>query len=99
MPCDIERGEFREELELAVGQVIMNPPSHGLPGHALAQSISQPRDDDGCHRAHAAIVAALIPNMFSLVARIGSAAPIKPVAQSIDFWRTIGRSDRDSTEG
>jgi hypothetical protein len=31
MPPNIEGGERGKELEIAVGQVIMDPPGHGLP--------------------------------------------------------------------
>src|ERR1044071_1343946 len=44
MPADIERGELRKKLQLAVRQVVVNPPCHRLPDHPFVQSIDQPRD-------------------------------------------------------
>ena len=70
MPTDIESGEFRKKLKLTVGQMIVDPPSHFLPGNASCQTIYQPRNYDRCHRTHAAIVAALVPDVPRAVAFI-----------------------------
>ena len=37
VPADIEGGELREELQLAVGQVVVDPPRHCLPRHAVGR--------------------------------------------------------------
>src|SRR5205814_6786876 len=68
LPSDIERAEFREKLQLAVGEVIVDPPRHRLPWGALQQAIGEPRDDDAGHGAHAPSCIAAVPDMTRIVA-------------------------------
>jgi hypothetical protein len=42
VPTDVEGRELREELQLTVGQVVMDPPGHSDPGRALGESVDQP---------------------------------------------------------
>src|SRR5271163_1945299 len=70
VPADIERGELREEPKLAVGKIVVDPPRHRLPGNAFLQVINQPGNDYAGHRPHAAVSAALIPDMSRSIALI-----------------------------
>src|SRR6059058_1569004 len=40
VPADIECGKLRKKLQLAVRQVVVNPPRHRLPSRAVVQSIN-----------------------------------------------------------
>src|SRR3954453_13241842 len=68
VPAEIECGKLRKKLQLAVRQVVVNPPRHGLPGHAVVQSIDQPRHDDARQGSHAAVFAAPVPDMSRSIA-------------------------------
>src|SRR5262245_49786462 len=56
VPTDIESEQLRKELQLAVWQIVMNPPCHCLPARGV-HSIYQPRHNDRRQRAHAAVFA------------------------------------------
>ena len=60
--------------------------------------INQPRQDDARHRSHAAIFAALIPNMPRSIAFIGAAILEVRIAVRIHLRRSECRSDRKATE-
>jgi len=98
MPADIERGKFRKKLQFAVGQMVVDPPRHSLPAHAFIYVINQPRHDDARHRSHAAVFAALIPNMSRSIAFIGAAILEVRIAVCIYLRRSVCRSDRKATE-
>jgi hypothetical protein len=46
VPPDVECRELREELQLAVRQVVMDPPGHRSPVGAFSVSVGKPRNDD-----------------------------------------------------
>ena len=49
MPLIVECTKFWIELQMGVGQVIMNPPGQGAPVSTQAKSVSKPRyDNAGC---------------------------------------------------
>jgi len=62
VPLDVEGGELRKELKLAVRQVIMNPPGHPLPGHATVEAALKARQ-----------VKSLLSPMVSIVVAICTA--------------------------
>ena len=80
VPSDVERGVFEqgvavvEERYLRVVQMVVNPPSHGLPRHVrpLPQIIDEPRNDDAHRRALVALRVKPIP----CVARTVPVAPV-----------------------
>ena len=80
VPSDIERQKFREELQLAVGKIVVNPPRHRLPGDALGHPIDQPRHDNCRQRTHVTILITTIPRMAGAVLFVRCAAEpvIKP---------------------
>ena len=98
MPPNIKGGEIGEELEIAVGQVVMDPPGHGLPCRTGPETVDQPGHYDACDRAHAAVRAAPIPRMTSPVLLIrGTAEPVG-AAKGVDLRRPVGRADRYAPE-
>src|SRR5271165_3659815 len=94
LPADIERAELWEELQLAVGEVIVDPPRHRLPRGALQQTIGEPRDDDAGHRAHAPARIAAVPDMTRVIALVRRAIVMVRVAIRVHCMRTIRRTDR-----
>ena len=70
VPANVERCELRKELKLGVRQMIMYPPCHRLPRYILVQAINQPRHNDGGHRTHTTILAALVPNVAGAITLI-----------------------------
>jgi len=59
MPGDIEGAQLRKELEFALGQMVMKPPRHRLPGPARLHAVDQPWQGDTSHGSHAARVTAI----------------------------------------
>ena len=76
MPGDVKRGELREELHRTVGQVIVNPLGHSLPGRAALVSIGEPRDHNACRRAHAAFGVPVVEYVSCIVGLIRGAAQV-----------------------
>src|SRR3569623_1039187 len=94
--ADIEGGKLRVKLQSAVGQVVMNPPRHRLPVHALIEAVHEPRYHYCRHRTHAATLAALIPDEAPAIGFIGSAVVVMRIAEAVDFGGPIGRTDGDA---
>src|SRR5205809_3526959 len=90
MPPDIEGGKLREELQLAVLQVVMNPPGHRPPVGALGVAVREPGDDDCGKRPHASTRVALVPNVTGIVALVRRATQAMGVAEGIDRWSAVG---------
>src|SRR5215831_13058179 len=67
VPAAIECSKFWEELQLAVGEIVMNPPRHCAPVHAGRTAIGKPRHHHRRHSAHAALGIAAIPDVASIV--------------------------------
>ena len=67
---DAEGREFREELQVAVRQVIMNPLRHCPPVNALSVSVGKPGNDYCGHRAHAAASVPPIPDVAGIISLI-----------------------------
>src|SRR3954469_12334525 len=99
VPANVECRELREELELAVGQMVVNPPRHRLPSRALGDPVNEPRDDDRRHRSHAAGSVAPIPDVPRAVALVGAAALEVRVPERVHFGRAVAGPDRDAAEG
>src|SRR5580700_1770422 len=70
MPTDVEGGQFGEELELAVRQVVMDPPGKRAPISTVAVAVGKPGDDDGCHRPHGARGIATVPDVAAVIAQV-----------------------------
>ena len=68
MPADVEGGQFGEELQLAVRQVVMDPPGECAPIRAIAVAVGEPRHDDCGHRPYSAHGAATVPNVAAIIA-------------------------------
>src|ERR1700738_2542709 len=68
MPADVEGGQFGEELQLAVRQMVMDPPGKCAPIRAVAIAVGKPWHDDGCHRPHGASGIATVPNVAAIIA-------------------------------
>src|SRR5882724_11594324 len=96
MPADVERRELWKELQLAIGQMIVYPPGHRLPGGAVLQAIDQPGNDDRRHGAHAAIGAALIPDVAPAVPLVRSAAAVMLAAVRVHLRGPVCRTHTDS---
>src|SRR5260370_9777391 len=63
MPADVEGGQFGEELQLAVRQMVMDPPCKGAPIRTIAVAVGKPRHNDGRHRPTGARTVAPVPNV------------------------------------
>ena len=68
MPADVEGGQLGEELQLAVRQMVMDPPGECAPIRAVAVAVGKPRHDNGCHRPHSAGGIATVPNVAAIIA-------------------------------
>ena len=63
MPADIEGGKLREEAQGAVGQVVVDPPSHFGPLTTVGNVINKPWNDDaGCRPVSTACIG-VVPNV------------------------------------
>src|SRR5215470_17064803 len=74
VPPDVEGRELREELQLAIRQMVMDPPRHCPPVRTLGVSIGKPRNHNCGHGAHAASSVSPIPDMAGIVSLIRCAA-------------------------
>src|SRR5262249_41773109 len=81
-PAAIEGGQFWKKLQLAIGQMIMNPPCHRLPGGSRLHTIDEPGDRDAGHRSHAARVTS-IPGVTGVVAWAGRAVVVVGISIGI----------------
>src|SRR5580704_10641041 len=73
--------------------MIMYPPCHRLPRYILVQAINQPRHNDGGHRTHTTILAALVPDVAGSITLVRGATAIVLAAERVDHRRAIGRPD------
>src|SRR5438270_2703706 len=93
MPSDVEGSEHREELQLAIRKVVVDPPGHCPPVGALGISVGKPRDDHCGQRAHAAASVAPIPDVAGIVSLARCAA------QAMCVYRRRSPSERDRLNG
>src|SRR5262245_38598596 len=93
VPSDIESEELREELQLTVREIVVNPPSHRLPGDALGHPIDQPGHDDRRQRAHMAVLVASIPGVAGAGLFVRRAAQPGAAPKVVDLRRTIRGAD------
>src|SRR3984893_14967384 len=68
MPADVEGSRFGEELQLAVRQMVMDPPAECAPIGTVAVAVGKPWHDDGRHRAHSTRGVATVPNVAAMIA-------------------------------
>src|ERR1700720_883065 len=94
LPADVKRAELREKLQLAVREVVVDPPRHRLPRGALQQAISEPRDDDASRGAHAPTCIAAVPDVTPIIALVRSAIMMVRVAERVYRGRPVSRTDR-----
>ena len=97
VPADVE-GQQLWELQLAIGQMVVDPPRHRRPLDTLGVFVDEPRDNDGRHGAHAAVATALVPDVVSAVGFVRGTAIAMRVAKAVDLGRAIGRADGDAPE-
>ena len=69
-PADIKGGKFPEELQLAVGEMVVDPPRHRPPIHAGRIVVGEPWHHDRSHRADAALGIAAVPDVAPVIALI-----------------------------
>src|SRR6266436_4006842 len=74
MPADVEGGQFGEELQLAVRQMVMDPPCKCAPIRTVAVAVGKPWHDNGRHRPHGARGIATVPNVAAIIAYVRGAA-------------------------
>ena len=98
MPTDVEGGVLREELQFAVGQMVMDPPGDRRPVEPFLPPVDKPGYDDTRHGAHPAIGAAHVPDVAGALGLVGSAAVVMLIAVRIDFRGSISRTDGQTTE-
>lgn len=67
VPTEIEGRVGREELHMGVGQVVVDPPSHGLPRRTRFIALDEPGNDDTSGRSHAALCIPPIPYMAGVI--------------------------------
>src|SRR5258708_9017211 len=63
MPADTEGGQFGEELQLAVRQMVMDPPCKCAPIRTVAVAVGKPRPDEGRHRPHSIPGSPTVPTL------------------------------------
>src|ERR1700730_6575253 len=68
MPADVKGGQFGEELQLAVRQIVMDPPGKCAPIGAVAVAGGKPWRYDGRHRPHSAGGVETVPNVAAVIA-------------------------------
>lgn len=90
VPPDVECSELREELQLAIRKVIVDPPGHRPPIGALVIPVGKPWDDHCGQRAHAAASVAPIPDVAGIVSLVRCAAQAMRVTEGVDRRSAIG---------
>jgi hypothetical protein len=98
LPSDIERTELREELQLAIGKMVVDPPRHCLPRGALQQSIGEPGDDNAGHGAHAPARIAAVPDMTAIIAFVRRTILVMRIPIGVHRGRTVSGPDRQPSE-
>ena len=69
VPLDVERKELREELEMGIGQLVVDLPGQCPPVGTVGRPVDELRDDDSGGRSHAAIGVAAVPDVSGVVPR------------------------------
>src|SRR5580704_17658865 len=96
VPSNIECKKLREELNLAVRQVVVNPPGHCLPRCSHSRSVDQPRHDDRRQSPHSTILAASIPDVTRTVLFVRGATQSMFAPKVVDLRRAIRRSNGEA---
>src|SRR5262249_670043 len=68
MPADVEGGQFGEELQLGVREVVMDRPGECGPIRTVTVAIGKPWHDDGRHRPHSSRGIATVPYVAAIIA-------------------------------
>lgn len=92
MPADVERRQLREDLQLAVRKVVMDPPCHRFPGDVPGQPVNEPGHDDTRDRADPATVSP-VPDMSSDILLIGRTTEAGERPAAIASFGSSGRFD------
>ena len=69
MSLEVERTELGEELQMGIGQVVVDLPGQCPPVGPVGRPVGELRDDDTCGRSHAAIGVAAVPDVSGVVPR------------------------------
>lgn len=91
MPANIEGAQLGEELELAVGQMVVDPVRHGPPVSALLVAINKPRQHHTSHGSTVPVLVAVVPDVACIVALVRAAVVALFIAQRVDGRRAIRR--------
>jgi hypothetical protein len=73
VPTNVERAVDREELQVSVGQMVVDPPRQLAPVAIIAEPVDERWHDDAGGRPHEAITIAHVPDKASGIAFVGSA--------------------------
>jgi len=77
-PADVERRELWKELQLAIGEMVVDLPRHRPPIGAVrvpvGEPVGEPRNHDRGHRADAALGVAAVSDVAPVIALVRGAA-------------------------
>ena len=96
MPGNVESCQFRIELELAVRQVVVNPPGQRLPVAGLFEVIDEGRHDDAGGRTHLAIRIPPVPDMTREVRLVAGTAVLLFMAEAVHLAGPVGGSNGET---
>lgn len=99
MPVDVKGREPGKEVQRAVRQVIVDPPGHVRPVAAARHVINKPRQHYASGGTALAPRIRIVPDVTSMVGRIGRAIQIVRIAEFIDSRRAVARSDVNPAKG
>ena len=99
VPLDVERTELREELQMGIGQVVVDLPGQCPPVGPVGRPVGEPRDDDTGGRPHAAIGVAAVPDVSGVVLVVRGTVEFVPVAEFVQRGGAESAADIDAAEG
>ena len=83
VPADVEGAKLWKKLELAVGQVIVDPIGQTSPVGSCFVLVCEPRDDDAGHGTFVTLGIAFVPDVRGKVALVGAAVVLPFVTQLV----------------
>jgi hypothetical protein len=98
-PIDVERGEFRKELEVTVRQMVVDVPGEAAPIGAVRVSIREPWQDDTGRGPHPSLGISTVPGMAGPIILVPRAIEAVLIAELVDGGGAIGGADRHRAEG
>lgn len=70
IPGNVERGEFGKKLQLAVIEMVVDPPRQAAPIRAFCIPIGEPRNNDAGARTDLSRTVTLVPDMSGAIALV-----------------------------